>query len=73
MYRPSLSGTRPIRDVQTQIRDSTQDFATAFNTGNYDQAAVMFAGDGVLMVPRHGSVRPKAGGAIVERIRRGRV
>ena len=53
MYRPSLSGTRPIRDVQTQIRDSTQDFATAFNTGNYDQAAVMFAGDGVLMVPRH--------------------
>ena len=56
MYRPytsSLSDARPFRDVQSQIRDLTQDFATAFNTGNYDQAAVLFASDGVLMVPHH--------------------
>jgi uncharacterized protein (TIGR02246 family) len=56
MYRPygsSLSDTRPFRDVQSQIRDLTQDFATAFNTGNYDQAAALFASDGVLMVPCH--------------------
>jgi uncharacterized protein (TIGR02246 family) len=42
--------------VQSQIRDLTQDFVTAFNTGNYDQAASMFASDGVLMVPHHESV-----------------
>lgn len=56
MYRPytsSLSDPRPFRDVHSQIRDLTQDFATAFNTGNYDQAAGMFASDGVLMVPQH--------------------
>jgi uncharacterized protein (TIGR02246 family) len=56
MYRPyasSLPNSRPFRDAQSQIRELTQDFATAFNTGNYDQAAAMFANDGVLMVPRH--------------------
>ena len=56
MHRPytsSLSDSRPFRDVQAQIRDLTQDFVTAFNTGNYDQAAIMFASDGVLMVPHH--------------------
>jgi ketosteroid isomerase-like protein len=56
MYRPftsSLPGTRPFRDVQSQICDLTQDFVTAFNTGNYDQAAGMFASNGVLMVPGH--------------------
>ena len=56
MYRPyssSLSDLRPFRDVESQIRDLTQDFATSFNTGNYDQAAGMFASDGVLMVPGH--------------------
>jgi len=55
MYRP-FSGTqadaRPFRDVEFQLRNLTQDFATAFNTGNYDQAAALFAGDGVLMAPR---------------------
>ncbi len=56
MYRPytnSLSTPRPFHDVYSQIRDLSQDFATAFNTGNYDQAAGMFASDGVLMVPQH--------------------
>lgn len=38
-------------DVQSQLRDLTQDFATSFNTGNYDQAASYFASDGVLMAP----------------------
>ncbi|MFZ1141500.1 MAG: nuclear transport factor 2 family protein [Candidatus Sulfotelmatobacter sp.] len=56
MYRPyasSLPDSRPFRDVEFQIRNLTQDFATSFNTGNYDQAAGMFATEGVLMVPHH--------------------
>ena len=56
MYRPyngSLADPHPFRDVPTQLRDLTQDFATAFNTGNYDQASSMFSGDGVLMVPQY--------------------
>jgi ketosteroid isomerase-like protein len=55
MYRPySTTPTdfRPLRDVESQLRDYTQDFATSFNTGNYDQAASLFANDGVLMAPR---------------------
>jgi len=56
MYRPysnAQAGARPVRDVECQLRDLTQDFATSFNTGNYDQAAALFASDGVLMAPRH--------------------
>ena len=56
MYRPfngSLADARPFRDVESQLRDLTQDFATSFNTGNYDQAARMFADDGVLMTPQY--------------------
>jgi ketosteroid isomerase-like protein len=55
MYRPYSSAQadmRPLRDVESQLRDLTQDFATSFNTGNYDQAASLFAHDGVLMAPR---------------------
>ena len=55
MYRPysgSLADSRPFRDVESQIRDLTQDFAMSFNTGNYDQAASLFATDGVLMAPQ---------------------
>jgi ketosteroid isomerase-like protein len=55
MYRPysgSLADSRPFRDVESQLRDLTQDFAMSFNTGNYDQAASLFAGDGVLMAPQ---------------------
>ena len=54
MYRPytsSLADPRPLRDVESQIRELAQDFATSFNTGNYDQAAGLFADDGVLMPP----------------------
>lgn len=52
-YMGSRADSRPFRDVETQIRDLSQDFATSFNTGNYDQAAAMFASDGVLMAPLH--------------------
>jgi|SRR5580704_2594124 ketosteroid isomerase-like protein len=55
MYRPyssSLADSRPPQDVESRIRDLSQDFATSFNTGNYDQAASLFAADGVLMAPR---------------------
>lgn len=58
MYRPysgSLADSRPFQDVESQLRGLTQDFSTAFNTGNYDQAAALFAHDGVLMAPVHES------------------
>jgi ketosteroid isomerase-like protein len=42
--------------VESQLRDLTQDFATSFNTGNYDQAAGLFAGDGVLLAPQREAV-----------------
>ncbi|HKI25548.1 MAG TPA: nuclear transport factor 2 family protein [Candidatus Sulfotelmatobacter sp.] len=54
MYRPysgPSADSRPFRDVESQLRNLTQDFATSFNTGNYDQAASMFAGDCVFMAP----------------------
>jgi ketosteroid isomerase-like protein len=54
MYRPysaSLADSRPPQGVESQLRGLSQDFATSFNTGNYDQAAAMFANDGVLMTP----------------------
>lgn len=54
-YSGSSADFRPSRDAESQIRDLTQDFATSFNTGNYDQAASLFADDGVLMAPQHES------------------
>jgi len=54
MYRPytnSLVDPRPFRDVASQLQELTQDFTTSFNTGNYDQAASLFAVEGVLMAP----------------------
>jgi len=50
-YPSSKVDARPLRDVESQIRGLAQDFATSFNTGNYDQAAALFASDGVLMAP----------------------
>lgn len=53
---PRSSGSAPSvnswLDVQSAVRGLTQDFATAFNTGNYDQAATLFTADGVLMAPQ---------------------
>ena len=38
-------------DVVSSIRNANQDFCTAFNTGNYDQCAALFALDGCFMPP----------------------
>jgi uncharacterized protein (TIGR02246 family) len=43
--------------VQSAVRGLTQDFATAFNTGNYDQAAALFTSDGYLMPPHRDAVQ----------------
>ncbi|MBZ5679693.1 MAG: nuclear transport factor 2 family protein [Acidobacteriia bacterium] len=70
MYRPysgSLADSRPFMDVESQIRGLAQDYATSFNTGNYDQAARMFAPDGVLMAPHHDAAN---GQKAVERVLR---
>jgi len=55
MYRQYTSPQadfHPFRDVESLLRDQTQDFATLFNTGNYDHAARLFANDGALMAPQ---------------------
>lgn len=64
MYRPY---TNPVgnpagpMDVETTIRGLTQDLCTAFNTGNYDQVAILYATDGMFMAPHHESAMgPKA-------------
>jgi uncharacterized protein (TIGR02246 family) len=56
MYRPyssSLADSRPFLDVQSLIRNLAQDFVTSFNTGNYDQAAALYAQDGAFLAPHH--------------------
>jgi uncharacterized protein (TIGR02246 family) len=67
MYRPyssSLAEPRPFLDVQSLLRNSAQDFVTAFNTGNYDQAAAFFTPDGAFMAPHH---EPAYGPKAIER------
>ena len=55
MYRqyptPPRMEPRPSSDADSSIRDLTKDLAMAFNTGNFDQAAALFAPDGVLKAP----------------------
>jgi uncharacterized protein (TIGR02246 family) len=56
MYRPygsSVPNSNPVRDAESTIRGLTQDFCTAFNTGNYDQVTALFAADGTFMPARH--------------------
>jgi uncharacterized protein (TIGR02246 family) len=68
MYRPyssSLADPRPFMDVQSLIRNLSQDFVTSFNTGNYDQAAALFASDGAFMAPHYD---PAYGPKPVERL-----
>jgi uncharacterized protein (TIGR02246 family) len=70
MYRPysgSLADSRPLMDVESQIRGLTQDFVTSFNTGNYDQVATLFAPDGVFMAPHQEAAHGQKG---VERLLR---
>ena len=69
-YRPSgssASNANPFMDVESTIRGLSQDFCTAFNTGNYDQAASLFAADGLLMAPHRDLVQ---GPPAVERVLR---
>jgi len=54
-------------DVQSLIRNLSQDFVTSFNTGNYDQVASLFAQDGAFMAPYHD---PAYGPKAVERLLR---
>ena len=66
-YTTSQADMRPLRDVESQLRDLTQDFATSFNTGNYDQAAALFSDDGALMAPLYEAAYGKK---LVERVLR---
>jgi uncharacterized protein (TIGR02246 family) len=59
MYRPSSGGSASVNswlDVQSAVRELTQDYVTAFNTGNYDHASALFAADGFLMPPQREAV-----------------
>jgi uncharacterized protein (TIGR02246 family) len=59
-YRPygsPVPNSGPLIDVGSTIRDIVQDFATAFNTGNYDHCAALFAPDGCFMPPHHEMVQ----------------
>jgi uncharacterized protein (TIGR02246 family) len=67
MYRPPNGGPSPLPDVESTIRGLTQDFCTAFNTGNYDQVAALFAADGVLMLSHRESSQGSKG---IERLLR---
>ena len=70
MYQPpssSVAGSSPRLDVESTIRGLTQDFCTAFNTGNYDQAAALFASDGALMLAHRESSQGLKG---IERVLR---
>jgi ketosteroid isomerase-like protein len=44
-------------DTETTIRNQTQDFCLAFNTGNYDHSATLFATDGMLMCSNRAPVQ----------------
>jgi uncharacterized protein (TIGR02246 family) len=58
MYRSfasaaASSNSTLLLDVDSTIRGLTQDLCTAFNTGNYDQWAALFASEAQLMPPNH--------------------
>jgi len=59
MYRPQASSYTST--------STFQDFVTAFNTGNYDQAAGLFATDGQFMAPHK---EPAHGPKAIERVLR---
>ncbi len=64
MYRPVTSNSPrydSTPDVESTIRGLTQDYCMAFNTGNYDQAAALFAADGHCLPPNRESAQgPKS-------------
>ncbi len=49
----------PLMDVESTIREIDQDFCTAFNTGNYDACAALYAPDGCFMAPNCEMVQGK--------------
>jgi uncharacterized protein (TIGR02246 family) len=51
MYRAVSSVPSRFVNVESTIRGLSQDFCTAFNTGNFDQAAGLFTAEGVVMPP----------------------
>jgi len=51
-------------DVESTIRGLTQDFSTAFNTGNYDQVTALFTSDGLFMAPQREAAQ---GRKVIER------
>ena len=56
MYRPPISNVpapRTLLDVETLVRGLTQDFSTAFNTGNYDHVGRLYASDAVFIISHH--------------------
>ena len=60
-YR-SYGGPTPMGsliDVESTIREIDQDFCTAFNTGNYDHCAALYAPEGCFMAPHHELVQGK--------------
>ncbi len=66
MFRPSsVSTASSFRDVESMIRSLTQDFSTAFNTGNYDQGAALFSPEGIYMAPHR---EPVQGPRAIERL-----
>ena len=68
-YSSSLADSRPTMDVQSQIRNLTQDLVTAFNTGNYDQAAALYAPDGAFLAPHYDpAYGPKAVEQLLHRL-----
>lgn len=67
MYRPYASAAASssgFMDVDSAIRGLTQDLGTAFNTGNYDQGAALYALDAILMPPHH---EQSQGAKLIER------
>src|ERR1700691_3924006 len=66
-YSNPLADSRPFLDVQSLLRNLAQDFVTAFNTGNYDQASALLDSDGVFMAPHQ---EPAYGPKAVERLLR---
>jgi ketosteroid isomerase-like protein len=70
MQSPFLSGSphpSSLVDVPSTIKGLSQDFCTAYNTANYDQAALLFAADGLLMPPNYD---PAQGPVAIEQLLR---
>lgn len=64
LYAAPFSNSGSFTDVETTIRNLSQDFCMAFNTGNHDQAAALFAPDGVFMSPHQ---TPVSSNKLIER------